>query len=205
MRQIQASGSGGIATDSSGFCTVCQKLDMDNWEHPNPTRIAKFCADHTCPLCRFVQALAIFRRDFDPGSGVEFAFALGSVSLSQHFKVKTEDLKRNHAFSAWPVARTTAAMRETNPGRLNATVFCSTGVIRDMQGELDYGVVRQWLDFCSKHHSNLCLKAPRHALPGFRVINCKRRQIRLWSDISPSPYVTLSYVWGNRVLFSASS
>ena len=40
-------------------------------------------------------------------------------------------------------------------------------------------------------------KKGRRPIPqGFRVIGCQRRKIRLWSDISPSPYVTLSYVWG---------
>jgi hypothetical protein len=62
--------------------------------------------------------------------------------------------------------------------------------------KVDFGGIREWLEFCEKHHTDGCCEAEKVTLSGFRLIDCQTR------CIVPAPqdceYIALSYVWGNR-------
>ncbi|KAF2732088.1 HET-domain-containing protein [Polyplosphaeria fusca] len=74
---------------------------------------------------------------------------------------------------------------------------------RKLGERIDWTVVKQWIEFCNRHHSQHCRKFYVLQLPGFKVIDCTNRQIvdvenllRPTQTHKAFEYVTLSYVWG---------
>lgn len=71
---------------------------------------------------------------------------------------------------------------------------------------IDYTVLRQWLDACRTHHTpeqqeshlnaGICSPAYRVPVPGFRLIDCLKRQVINALGGADLQYVALSYVWG---------
>lgn len=69
---------------------------------------------------------------------------------------------------------------------------------------VDYTVLRQWLDDCNTLHTIkeshlkawICSPAYRTPVPGFRLIDCLKRQVINAPGGSDLQYVALSYVWG---------
>lgn len=63
-----------------------------------------------------------------------------------------------------------------------------------MSPQVNYKLLRQWLDFCKKHHSNSCNAENLHRLKSFIAIDCDSG--KLVSPPSGCAYAALSYVWG---------
>ncbi|OAL47462.1 hypothetical protein IQ07DRAFT_117316 [Pyrenochaeta sp. DS3sAY3a] len=68
---------------------------------------------------------------------------------------------------------------------------------------IDYTVLRQWLDACRIHHTpeqqgslRSCSSIYHTPVPGFRLIDCLKRQVINAPRGSDLQYVALSYVWG---------
>lgn len=63
--------------------------------------------------------------------------------------------------------------------------------------QVDLDVVKSWVAHCHQHHTHPDCNPPEIlALEGFRVIDCNSRKTVLCPR--DSPYVTLSYVWGDE-------
>lgn len=62
---------------------------------------------------------------------------------------------------------------------------------------VDYGVIRNWLESCNHRHSQSCGAIGYHNIPGFKVIDCETMQVIPALQISDFKYVILSYVWGS--------
>ncbi|KAL5329350.1 hypothetical protein ACEPPN_002862 [Leptodophora sp. 'Broadleaf-Isolate-01'] len=68
---------------------------------------------------------------------------------------------------------------------------------RLVQESADFTVIKEWLAYCTSHHSKTCRQGPLPSLPGFRVIDCISRNIRDQESVNiQEGYITLSYVWG---------
>jgi len=64
-----------------------------------------------------------------------------------------------------------------------------------IRGEkVDFGEIREWLEFCEVHHIVGCCEAEVVTLSGFKLIECHTRQIVLAPKTND--YIALSYVWG---------
>lgn len=67
---------------------------------------------------------------------------------------------------------------------------------RKVPAYLDYGILKDWINFCCENHQNTCGEEDGDPLPvpGFRLIECSTKKI------IPAPagveFVALSYVWG---------
>jgi hypothetical protein len=70
-------------------------------------------------------------------------------------------------------------------------------------GTRNISLAKKWLEFCLEHHGMTCGKTTGKTLPGLKVINCITRQI--CPAIPHSPYLALSYVWGNQIVDAQSS
>lgn len=67
---------------------------------------------------------------------------------------------------------------------------------RELRPRADLHVVRQWAQYCNHCHTHEdcnALGRPQSA-PDFTVIDCEKRELVVLQ--APSPYITLSYVWG---------
>lgn len=64
---------------------------------------------------------------------------------------------------------------------------------------VDYKLLRQWIDTCSKEHPQFCA-TPRHAdqLLRIKLIDCSRKKVRRFTP--GVEYLALSYVWGHHEL-----
>jgi hypothetical protein len=67
---------------------------------------------------------------------------------------------------------------------------------RDTSGPIQWTLVRKWIEECDSEHSNKCKRSTHSQVPGLVVIDCEERQLRVRQDAN-TPYVALSYVWGN--------
>lgn len=66
---------------------------------------------------------------------------------------------------------------------------------RPGQQEVDYSLLRDWLDFCVDHNINHCNEYPSEpSLMSFKLIDCETFSIVSGSSINS--YVASSYVWG---------
>ncbi|KAF7540469.1 hypothetical protein G7054_g1300 [Neopestalotiopsis clavispora] len=65
--------------------------------------------------------------------------------------------------------------------------------------------VREWFDFCTNHHDELCHQDPASAvaIEGFRWIDCETKMVETARTVQP--YIALSYVWGPPSPASAST
>lgn len=69
---------------------------------------------------------------------------------------------------------------------------------RQIGSQVDFGLVKSWLDFCAAHHSRLCQRENVASVAAFRVIDCFTRKVVHWSHLpKPAEFVALSYVWGD--------
>jgi hypothetical protein len=57
----------------------------------------------------------------------------------------------------------------------------------------DFGLLRRWVTTCDSDHT-ACNKSTPLTIPGFKVINCKTREITSLPETEN--YIALSYVWG---------
>lgn len=63
--------------------------------------------------------------------------------------------------------------------------------------KVDYDLISNWLKWCGEHHQ-LCTSKESASIPGFKMINVDKMSLVPFDSL-PSPYVTLSYVWGSFV------
>ena len=61
--------------------------------------------------------------------------------------------------------------------------------------EVDFGILKGWLDFCAIHHVDTCALINQRPLVGLRVIDCQTGTIV--QATSDCDYLALSYVWGS--------
>lgn len=59
---------------------------------------------------------------------------------------------------------------------------------------IDFRIIQNWLHFCEESHQNTCRPTLGELVPGFKVIDCRNRQV-VQPEQRPR-YVALSYVWG---------
>jgi len=69
--------------------------------------------------------------------------------------------------------------------------------VREISEYLPWELPVEWLDFCGTHHKTPCNGYTGPGIANLRVINCRTREI-LPLPSSSTPYVTLSYLWGNN-------
>ena len=67
----------------------------------------------------------------------------------------------------------------------------------------DLTIVKSWINDCRSNHPDTCGMRIRTALPSLRVIDCVKRRLRILSP--DTPYICLSYVWGNARAEDTSS
>ena len=61
--------------------------------------------------------------------------------------------------------------------------------------EVDFGIVKGWLDFCATNHVDTCSFITQRPLLGLRVIDCQTgKMVQATPDCD---YLALSYVWGS--------
>lgn len=73
---------------------------------------------------------------------------------------------------------------------------------REVPAFFDVDTAFHWLEYCRRNHSSLCGDSTKSLVPGLRLIDCWTMSIKTISD--SSPYVALSYVWGNPADFDSS-
>ncbi|KAH9207825.1 heterokaryon incompatibility protein-domain-containing protein, partial [Leptodontidium sp. 2 PMI_412] len=79
----------------------------------------------------------------------------------------------------------------TNP-TVSSHWFCA----REVSPQVDYKLLLDWLEFCSKHHSKSCNADRLHRLESFMAIDCDSGKVV--SPPSSCTYAALSYVWGAK-------
>ncbi|KAH6666052.1 heterokaryon incompatibility protein-domain-containing protein [Halenospora varia] len=157
-----------------------------------------------CYLCQFFWDTRVLRspRRYSEGKGyclhafsAKGEFGLGLVkSLSDTIilAVIPEEDSKERIFGPldWK-------MRDTTPYIFPSTTAQSphTQLLgRLLSTDIDYDIIRGWIDFCNKYHYKLCTSTQKPSVPGFRVIDCNDRKIVPLPD--GCEYVALSYVWG---------
>jgi hypothetical protein len=59
---------------------------------------------------------------------------------------------------------------------------------------VDFSILRGWLDYCRKNHTDSCSVSSQSSLPRLKLIDCQARLVCSAPDTDE--YTALSYVWG---------
>ncbi|KAI3317166.1 heterokaryon incompatibility protein-domain-containing protein [Xylariaceae sp. AK1471] len=65
---------------------------------------------------------------------------------------------------------------------------------RKLGSDIDFGVVKGWLEFCTLNHHKSCARVPGRSMLPIKLIDCASRTII--TAVPGHPYLALSYVWG---------
>jgi hypothetical protein len=139
-----------------------------------------------CRLCRFFGELGIHGKRY----GKEAIWSHDIVSILE------KDDRATQVPSASPVFITEMGNKAFGLHHLTSTQD-SPAPRRIAPNSIDYDILKDWIEFCHEHHSDMCGRSETRPIPGFKVIDCRTRKI-----INPEPeakYVALSYVWGPNI------
>jgi hypothetical protein len=67
---------------------------------------------------------------------------------------------------------------------------------RPLQPRINVAAIKEWIQVCEQKHTACCDSSSGPALSGLKVIDCESRTIAQMQQ--RLPYVTLSYLWGER-------
>jgi hypothetical protein len=180
------------------LCRVCDKLDFDDIfdveedasskaifgrclvrqlpyerQHPNEDEAAK------CDFCRLLidgqpEHQYKWRRDV----------ILSAYSTRAAFHIPQGLIPDRIMIAVLPDRWTGGIMLERPLEKTHLIMECddnlTDGIVgRRIRPQVDYGLVASWLDFCSTHHGRLCQKENIDGMPGFSVIDCSERKVKL--------------------------
>ncbi|KAK3365564.1 heterokaryon incompatibility protein-domain-containing protein, partial [Lasiosphaeria ovina] len=80
---------------------------------------------------------------------------------------------------------------------MQSTTTGGAPAARILHQQVDFTPVRHWLDYCASHHGETCTAMHRAPVAGFRVIDCRTRDIVSGTLAGEQTYAALSYVWGS--------
>ena len=198
------------------LCQRCEEIDfcrmvseVDDWDS-SATHLGNYrdiIFDQQCPMCNlFSDLLANYRENIiDP----KWDFHLVSFPTSALYgnnwtwEMPPEDVEQTISFSIIDDATFRDVSRVRQPEYIRA-VGCLSPVVSDECFEIfgarligpnvDFEVVKSWLNYCDYHHRGACISADELLGCSTSVIDCKDRKIiPLDRDYR---YLALSYVWG---------
>lgn len=178
------------------LCASCKKIDfasiIKTAESNLPRRVCRLGHIHyesKCSLCGFL------RRMQPPKYRVE-SLHLVAVSAKSLFTIP-KSVQVNDCM----LLSVGVDTHRHNYDKLNFFGIPQTGPqqlsVREISEYLPWELPVEWLDFCGTHHKTPCNSHTGPNIANLRVINCHTREI-LPLPSSSTPYVTLSYLWGNN-------
>lgn len=69
--------------------------------------------------------------------------------------------------------------------------------------QVDCSVIQRWIEECQLHHTHQACRQAQKAIPDLQVIDCASGKIIPYPD--GSPYLALSYVWGQQSRYSKAT
>jgi ankyrin repeat protein len=206
------------------LCKRCEEFDLDrifSWRPKGGSGdiIAKLgIVDdtwelRTCAMCRLIAAIR-------PGTAVRDNVNHELRSFSSTDAWLCQDLLRCHQYfqSSWidtvflavVVSSSDRGVRVPLQEVLRSGFIARVGsncrnglralTVRRMKpDQIDFSVVRSWIDCCiNTHFKKRCKGKPNafETVPHLKLIDCANRKVIVPSPSAQEPYVALSYVWG---------
>ena len=197
------------------LCETCETIDLDRIfkmrVRKNSTLVGELVAPlgaldsssrrSSCPLCRLFATLRIDELKCSSTTENSDKYFLRAIYAESYLSPRHKINGLQHTVMLAVVPGNAKSWRHGKA----SYIYSSTSsehtrqdriMARIRSDKVDFGEVREWLEFCEKHHTDGCCEAEKVTLSGFRVIDCQTR------CIVPAPqdceYIALSYVWGNR-------
>lgn len=208
-----------IETPTEDLCQSCQRIDMDLFQLSWVSIAEPICdlqtLDNTanCPLCLFFSRLKVDHPTDAPR--LQAKYRLWAISIKEAFGLRY-GFSLNDSIMFAVIADTVSDIppyKEIGSPMsvqdfawsyncfmpMLAEDLVRTAIsIRLITGSVDYGLIKHWMNFCFTHHTESCTPVRAQELD-LRLIHCTSRQIIHASALSHgTPYVTLSYVWGEH-------
>jgi Heterokaryon incompatibility protein (HET) len=169
------------------LCSQCRDIDFSKlWDQDIRVPVPQNGSFSTCNFCQFFQRMnwGMYEQRRGQDRQTISLLTFGESPL----------YNRLHQISVMP--------RIPLPGDYYRYFVCrdvgspDEAYVRVLQpNNIDFGQIRDWLDFCDQHHTGLCKRS--RSIPRLTVIDCLLRRLTAIEELSAN-YVTLSYVWGNE-------
>lgn len=203
-----STGYGRFQASIEDLCQICKKNNLSAL--PTICELPSLQNDTKCPFCLFFNNARVNpRKDL---SGEVVTYKLQTFSVKTIFGLESP-MVGSIMFAVVPgVVKQGQWIRQVYDEDLARSNSCFMrfqpsldGIsVRLISSYVDFGFVKQWLNFCETHHTERCKLEESPTLPGFRLIDCTTRQLIAWPSTEWIPsYLTLSYVWGSHVAMSA--
>jgi hypothetical protein len=170
-----------------------------------------------CPLCSFFRSMRVLTDDDTNYKLLAFCSSESPLYCLPVLKEsRTWDLVEHTVFMAvvpdvssipshgheesWleKAVPTVGAIYRLRPGESENTNAILN--VRQLQEKVDFDVLREWLHFCNTHHDVVCSHSVYSGsiTRGFRLINCFKDPPVIEDHPWGTPYVALSYMWGEN-------
>ncbi|KAK4163956.1 heterokaryon incompatibility protein-domain-containing protein [Cladorrhinum sp. PSN259] len=217
---------------SRSLCSNCSVIDFSSiFGAENISRLdgnagylicilSNFSSAANCPLCRFFWSVSVdpefgrplMAQPHVPGVFGLFAFS-GKDTINLHHSTSWIDpvwLAVLPVRTGWDKSGKKQIGYRSWERRGLPLIMQSTRVQRSPTGralcqQADFHNFRQWLGYCTSHHTKTCVNGRHLSIHGFRVIDCVTRDIKSGNSIDRKAYVALSYLWGSDSPLLASS
>jgi hypothetical protein len=207
------SNNPGTSNHPEGLCKFCQQIDLYSatYRQLKTHKHTEICTllnieSEECSLCTFFRELRSLRSsiglDFTKEIGGPYTIRIHSAGGICGIKPLS---KSSILFSIAPPGEVVKFSAHLEDCIYSFGRFFSSPTSSPIQSpSLAFFLPKalEWMSFCKKHHTKLCVATKLPHLPMFRVIDCNSRTVIPWdSDDADqhSVYVSLSYVWGQEV------
>ncbi len=202
---------------------VCSTISFDKL---NPRRVVQssqrlgraddLIFDLNCPLCNVIKEVSRIRNDDQVTDDRQLRIAALHTSCIYGHPYDLESAlpksrkQETRETTSYVVYETKESENSNHPDRWDIARFARTfGWIcpvdnseggntfhaRILEPYVNISLVKGWLDFCEEHHSSTCGKAIySDEVHSLHMIECNSRLVV--DVIGPTPYIALSYVWG---------
>ncbi|KAH6694903.1 hypothetical protein BKA61DRAFT_624033 [Leptodontidium sp. MPI-SDFR-AT-0119] len=196
------------------LCDECRKIDLEgalNFPAANikdakgiwvadirPKHVTKHAS--TCSLCHVWSGILSENDSYRNNSLIPTTLGLRAFSIMRNLEeidqwrvpVAIRSQLDNSILGLDLIKQNSYLVRTSTNPTVSSHWFCA----REVSPQVDYKLLLDWLEFCSKHHSKSCNADRLHRLESFMAIDCDSGKVV--SPPSSCTYAALSYVWGAK-------
>ena len=212
--------------DSCNLCSPCSRIDFESIFNSKVPKVGGYTVARlgyrtsaweitTCSLCRLFAAVRVPPSIVSIGGGDDYQLRAVSFLKSTPEAFPNTASKALAGFdnvclivipdTRQPISQEMLTEALTQSG--SKGVICrieksssedasTFGARRVQPSNIDYHLLRAWIDICQQTHYSSCSFKNNKSLESLRLIDCKTRLIV--KATSSLPYVALSYVWGSK-------